>query len=60
MLQNRTRSNLTQSVFATTEPGVVCLRHLQGVDREENACPPVAYISDLIRVSCHAFQLAEK
>ena len=26
----------------------------------ENACPPVAYTSDLIRVSPHVFQLAEK
>ena len=32
LLQNRTRSNLTQSVFATTEAVVVCLRRLQGVD----------------------------
>ena len=60
LLENRTRSNLTQSGFATTGPGVVCLRHLQEVDRQENSCPPVAYISDLIRVSSHAFQLAEK
>ena len=55
--KNRTRSNLTQSVFDTTEPGVVYLHHLSGVDRQEGACPPVAYISDLIRVSSHAFQL---
>ena len=27
---------------------------------EKNACPPVVYISDLIRVSPHVFQLAEK
>ena len=33
---------------------------LRGVDRRENACPPVAYISDLIRVSPHVFQLVEK
>ena len=30
------------------------------VDRRENACPPVAYISDLIRVFPHVFQLTEK
>ena len=29
--------------------------HLRGVDGQENACPPVAYISDLIRVSSHVF-----
>ena len=40
LLQNRTRSTLSYSIFATTEPGVVCLRHLQGVHRQENACPP--------------------
>ena len=33
---------------------------LRGVDGQENACPPVAYISDLIRVSSHVFQLAEQ
>ena len=33
---------------------------LRGVDRRENTCPPVAYISDLIRVSPHVFQLVEK
>ena len=33
---------------------------LRGVDGQENSCPPVAYISDLIRVSSHAFQLAEQ
>ena len=33
---------------------------LRVVDGQENACPPVAYISDLIRVSSHGFQLAEK
>ena len=32
----------------------------RGVDERENACPPVAYISDLIRVSPHVFQLVEK
>ena len=60
LLENRTRSNLTQSVYATTKLDVLCLRHLQGVDRQENACSPVAYISDFNRVSSHAFQLAEK
>ena len=29
--------------------------NLRGVDGQENACPPVAYISDLIRVSSHGF-----
>ena len=38
LLQNRVRS--TQSVFDTAEPDVVCLRHLQGADRQECACPP--------------------
>ena len=33
---------------------------LREVDRQENACPPVAYISYLIRVSSHVIQLAEK
>ena len=33
---------------------------LRGVDRGEDACPPVAYISDLIRVSPHVFQFVEK
>ena len=33
---------------------------LGGVDGHENTCPPVAYISDLIRVSSHVFQLAEQ
>ena len=33
---------------------------IRGVDGQENACPPVAYISGLIRVSSHAFQLAGK
>ena len=33
---------------------------LRGVNGQENACPPVAYISDLIRISSHVFQLAEK
>ena len=28
---------------------------LRGVDWRENACPPVAYISDLIQVSHHMF-----
>ena len=60
LLQNRTRSTLSWSVFATTEPGIVCLRRLKGVDRRGNACPPVAYISDLIRVFFHAFQLVKK
>ena len=31
-----------------------------GVDGQGNVCPPVAYISDLIRVSSHGFQLAEQ
>ena len=33
---------------------------LRGVDGQENACPQVAYISDLIRISSHVFQLAEQ
>ena len=33
---------------------------LRGVDGLKNACPPVVYISDLIRVSPHVFQLVEK
>ena len=33
---------------------------LRGVDGQENTRPPVAYISDLICVSSHVFQLAEK
>ena len=33
---------------------------LRGVDGQENARPPVAYVSDLIRVSSHVFQLAEE
>ena len=49
-----------RALSATTKPGVVCPRHPQEGDRRENACPPVAYISDLIRVSPHAFQLADK
>ena len=60
LLQNQTRSTLSYSVFATTKPGVVCLRRLQGVERRGNSCPPVAYVSDLIDVSSHAFQLVEK
>ena len=32
----------------------------RGVDGQENACPPVGYISDLIRVFFHSFQLAVK
>ena len=60
LLQNRTRSTLSKSVSATTKPGVVCPRHLQECDRRDNACPPVAYISDFIRVSPHVFQFAEK
>ena len=60
LLQSHTSSTPSYSVFATTKPGVVCPRHLQEGDRRENACPPVAYISDLIRVSLHVFQLAEK
>ena len=60
LLQNQTRSTtLSWSVFATTKPGVVCLRRLQGVDKREYACPPVAHIRDLIRVSSHALQLTE-
>ena len=58
--RNRTRSTLFQSVCATNKPGDVCPRHLQEGERRENACPPVAYISDLIRVSPHVFQLAER
>ena len=58
--QNRTRSTLSQSVSATTKPGVACPRRLQEGDKRENACPPVAYISDLIRVSPRGYQLAEK
>ena len=45
-----TRSALSWGVCATTKPGVACPRQLQKDDRRENACPPVAYISDLIRV----------
>ena len=37
------------------EPGSVDLHRLQGVDRQEGACPSVAYINDLIRVSSHVF-----
>ena len=58
-LQNRTRSTLSYSVFRN-RTGCVCLNHRQGVDRRENACPLVAYVSDLIRVPPHVFQLAEK
>ena len=38
--------------FRYIEPGCVDLRHLQGVDGQEDACPPVAFIIDLIHV-CH-------
>ena len=33
-----------------TKPGVAGPRQLQKVNRRENACPPVAYFSDSIRV----------
>ena len=42
------------------KPGVACPRHLQEGDRRENACPPVAYFYDSIRVSSHVFRLADK
>ena len=60
--RKRTKPDLSfpPSVSDTTELGIVDLRRLQGVDGQENASPPVAYISDLIRVSSHVFQLAEK
>ena len=51
--------SIPPSVSDTAEPGIVDLRRLQGVDGQGNACPLVAYISDLIRVSSHVFQLAE-
>ena len=55
--QKRTEPDLSfpQSVFDTAEPGIVDLRHLQGVDGQENLCPLVACISDLIRVSSMFF-----
>ena len=56
----RTGPDQLYPVCATTKPGVVCPRHLQKGNRRENACRPVAYISDLIRVSPYVFQLAEK
>ena len=46
------------------EPISKALRHIEpetvvmifkGVDGQEGACPPVAYISDLIHVSSHVF-----
>ena len=52
--------SFSPSVSDTTEPGNVDLRRLQGVDGQGSACPPVAYISDLIRVSSHISQLAGK
>ena len=60
--RRRTEPDLyfSQSVFDTTEPGIVDLRRLRGVDGKGNVCPPIAYISGLIRVSSHVFQLAEK
>ena len=61
-LHKRTEPDLSfpPSVSDTTEPGIVDLRRLQRVDGQEYACPPLAYISDLIRVSSHVFQLAEE
>ena len=58
--RKRTEPDLSflQSVFDTTEPGIVDLRRLQEVDGQGNVCPPVAYISDLIYA--HVFKLAEK
>ena len=58
--RDRTRFTLSLSVCATIKPGVACPRHLQGGDRRENACPPVAYFSDSIRVSPHVFRLADR
>ena len=42
--RKRTEPDLSfpQSVFDTTEPGIVDLRRLQGVDGQGNVCPPVA------------------
>ena len=65
------RKNKTRALYRLTDRATLFSRHavhrtgyssddLRGVDRRENACPPVAYISDLIRVSPRVFQLAEK